>query len=323
MKKQTLVSGVRPTGQLHIGNYLGAIKQFVELQNDHECFFAVVDLHALTTPFDPKTLRQDTLEITADYIAAGLDPKKATIFLQSHVPQHAELAWILNCITPLGELYRMTQFKDKSEQHKDSINAGLLNYPILMAADILMYKPTVVPVGEDQVQHVELTRVIARKFNNKFGETFPEPKPILNKTLRVKSLTNPEKKMSKTGDEALLMADEPAEIHRKLKKAVTATDGSGKSAGVENLILLLREFGTKEQIKNFENALDDNTIRFSELKEVLAEQIANYFAPFREKRKALLANPDELAAILADGAERARAKATETLSEVKAKIGLL
>jgi len=322
-EKPTLVSGVRPTGQLHLGNYLGAVKQFVELQNDYRCFFIIVDLHALTTPFEPNKLRQNTLEIAANYIAAGLDPKKVTIFVQSQISEHAELAWIFDCITPLGELYRMTQFKEKSDQHSESINAGLLTYPALMAADILLYKPDVVPTGEDQVQHVELARVIARKFNNKFGQTFPEPKSILSKALRIKSLTNPEKKMSKTGDEALLLSDEPDEIARKLKKAVTASDAGGASAGVENLMLMLREFGSKEQLKTFEAALTDNSIRFSELKEVLAQQIAEYFAPFRQKRKELLANPDKIVEILADGVEKAAQKAQQTMQEVKGKVGLL
>jgi len=323
MNKQILFSGVRPTGQPHLGNYLGAIKQFVDLQNDYECFFSIVDLHALTTPFEPKELRAGTLEITATYLAAGLDPKKVVVFPQSLVSQHAELAWIFNCITPLSELYRMTQFKEKSEQHKESVNAGLLDYPVLMAADILLYKTQAVPVGEDQVQHVELARIIARKFNNRFGKVFPEPKPILSKALRIKSLSNPEKKMSKTGDEALLLADSPAEIHRKLKKAVTSTDSGGKAPGVENLMLLLREFGTKEQIQYFDNAISDQTIRYSELKETLAERIAASFAPFREKRAELLANPELLATILEEGADRARRHAKQTLSEVRKKIGLL
>ncbi len=324
-KPQTIVSGIRATGRLHIGNYLGALKQFVELQNtgEHQYYFFIADLHALTTPFEPKELRQNTLEVVAEYLAAGVDPKKSVLFLQNHVPEHAELAWIFNSITPLGELERMTQFKDKAQQHKENINAGLLTYPTLMAADILLYKPTMVPVGDDQAQHLELARTLARKFNSRFGKTFPEPKNYLTKPLRVMSLTKPDKKMSKTGDEALMLDDAPAEITRKLKKAVTATDGHNKSAGVDNLLFLLRHFGTKEQIQYFEDGLQDNTIKYSELKTTLADDIANYFADFRDKKQAILNDTERLAEILGDGARRAKETASATLTEVKQKIGLI
>lgn len=325
MKKQRLVSGIRATSNPHIGNYLGAIRDNISLQDDdsYERFYFIVDLHSLTTPFEPKELRKNSIEVAADYLALGLDPKKSALFLQSQVAEHSELAWIFNCITPISELYRMTQFKEKSEQHKDSINAGLLNYPVLMAADILIYKGEVVPVGEDQLQHIELARIIARKFNNKLGKTFPEPKAYQAKALRLKSLIDPEKKMSKTGDEALMINDSPEEIKRKLKKAVTATDAKGKSAGVDNLFFLLREFGTKEQIQQFENAREDGSLKFSELKESLAEQIANYFQPFRKRRAELLKDPGYIAEVLADGAQKAKAVAEETMKEVKQKTGLL
>ncbi len=318
-----LVSGVRASGEPHIGNYLGAIKQFIALQNQYRCHIFIADLHALTTISDPKEVRVQTLEVAADYLALGIDPKKTTLFLQSQIPQHAELAWIFNCITPIGELERMTQFKEKSSQQKENINAGLLNYPVLMAADILLYKAEAVPVGEDQVQHLELARTIARKFNKHFGKTFPEPKPLLSEALRVKSLSNPEKKMSKTGDEALLLSDPPEEISRKLKKAVTATDAKGAHPGVDNLMLMLREFGSREQILRFESELENNTIKYSELKEILAQRIAAHFADFRKKRKELLASPETLADILGEGAEKARAAAEKTMREVKEKVGLL
>lgn len=324
MRRQNLFSGIRATSAPHLGNYLGAIKQFIALQNDYNCFFCVVDLHTLTTPFEPHELRQNTLEVAADYLALGLDPKKCSLFLQSQVSEHAELAWIFECLAPLGELYRMTQFKEKSEEiKKDSVNSGLLNYPVLMAADILLYKAEAVPVGEDQVQHIELTRTIGRKFNNRFGKTFPEPKALLAKGARIKSLTDPTKKMSKTGGEAILLSDSPEEIRRKLKKAVTATDAKGKSAGVDNLFLLLREFGNKQQIQYFENGYANNTIKFSELKETLAQDIADHFAAFREKRKELLANPQQIAEVLAEGAQRAKAMAQQTMLEVKKRVGLL
>ena len=200
-EKQTMFGGIRPTNKLHVGNYLGALKQFVEISRDASktSFFFIVDLHALTTPFDPKEIRQHTLDAAATYLAAGFDVHNSTLFVQSHLPEHAELAWIFNCITPLGELERMTQFKEKSKQHAANINMGLLDYPVLMAADILLYKSTDVSVGDDQVQHVELSRTIARKFNHHFGKTFPEPRTFMQKPLRIMSLTDPEKKMSKTG----------------------------------------------------------------------------------------------------------------------------
>lgn len=321
--KDTIVSGIRATGRLHIGNYLGALKQFVDTQNDYKGYFFIADLHALTTPFEPKELKDNTLNVVAEYIAAGLDPEKSVLFLQSQVSEHAELAWILNCITPLGELERMTQFKDKSSQHKSNINAGLLTYPVLMAADILLYKPTAVPVGDDQVQHLELARIIARKFNAKFGETFPEPKTYETKPLRVMSLKNPDKKMSKTGDEPLMLDDSPEEILKKMKKAVTATEGKDKSAGVDNLFFLLNYFGTDEEKRYFAEQRDSNTLKFSELKEAIAGDIAQHFESFREKKKQLLTKPKHLTELLASGAEKARRTAQLTLKDVKAKIGLL
>lgn len=325
MNKQTILSGIRATGRLHVGNYLGALKQFVELQKDsnNDCYFFIADLHALTTPFEPKELKQNTLEVAAEYLAAGIDPNKSTFFIQSEVLEHAALAWIFSCLTPLGELERMTQYKDKSKQHQDSINSGLLTYPTLMAADILLYKPKLVPVGDDQTQHLELTRSIARKFNNKFGNIFPEPKNYLMQPLRIMSLTSPEKKMSKTGDEALMLGDSPAEITRKLKKAVTASDAGKKSSGVENLFLLLEHFGTQEEISFFRDAQRSENLKFSELKETLAKVISSYFSEFREKKKELLARPEKLAEILSEGSRKARQVASQTLLEVKEKIGLL
>jgi tryptophanyl-tRNA synthetase len=297
----------------------------LDLHNEgkYNCFFFIAVLHALTTDFEPKQLRKDTLEVVAEYVAAGLNPKKSLMFLQNQVSEHAELAWIFGAGTPIGELERMTQFKEKSIQQKQNINSGLLTYPVLMAADILLYKPTMVPVGEDQTQHLELTRVIARKFNNKFGKTFPEPKNYMLKPLRVMSLVHPEKKMSKTGDEALMLDDTPKEIEKKVKKAVTATDAKQKSSGVDNLLLMLRHFGTQEQIQYFEDALASNTIKYSELKETLSHDIGEYFAEFREKKKELMANQGELIDILAEGARKAKTVAHETIIEVKQKIGLL
>ncbi len=319
MKQETIIAGIQATGKLHIGNYLGALKQFIDIQNEGKlkCYFFVADLHSLTVPRDPKQLRQDTLEVVAEYLAAGLDPEVSTIFIQNHVPEHAELAWIFNCITPLGELERMTQFKDKGKGQRDSVNAGLLLYPTLMAADILLYNPNFVPVGEDQIQHIELARIIARKFNHQFGAMFREPEPYLKKPLRIMSFKHPDKKMSKTGDDPIYISDSPIEIDAKIKKAVTTPEGAA------NLLYLLRQFGNKEQIAKFENSAEDGTIKYSELKTELSSAIADYFADFRKKKKALLADKSQLAEILADGAERAKLIAHETLKEVKQKIGLL
>ncbi len=324
MKKETILSGVQATGRMHIGNYLGALKQFVDIQNEDklQCYFFIADLHSLTVPRDPKKLRQDTLEVVAEYIASGLDPEKSVIFIQNHVLEHTELAWIFNCITPVGELERMTQFKDKGRTQKDSVNAGLLTYPTLMAADILLYKPNFVPVGEDQIQHLELARLLARKFNKQFGELFPEPKSFTRKPLRIMSLKDPSKKMSKTGDEPLYMDDSPSEIRAKLKKAVTAT-GSEDSNGVENLMFLLEEFGDSIAVAQFREAIKNNNIKYSELKDSLADSLDSYFADFRKKKQELLNDKSELARILADGAEKAREVAQKTMEEVKEKTGLL
>jgi tryptophanyl-tRNA synthetase len=322
MEKKILTSGIRATGTAHLGNYLGAIKQFLELQDQYSCNFFIADLHALTTPFVPSEVRQKTLEVAADYLALGLDPEKANLFVQSQVPEHAELAWIFNCITPLGELYRMTQFKEKSEQTKDSSTIGLLDYPVLMAADILLYKTMVVPVGEDQVQHLELSRIIARKFN-RIEKVFPEPKALVNKTARVKSIINPEKKMSKSNDTPIYISDSPEIIQTKLKKAVTGSDTSGKSAGATNLMDLLKEFGTADTHANFQKEIRNGTIQYSALKEALADSISTYFADFRVRRQELLDEPEIIARALSDGAERAREMAHDTIVEVKKAVGLI
>jgi tryptophanyl-tRNA synthetase len=323
--KDRILSGIRATGRLHVGNYLGALKQFVEIQNQgkYDCYFFIADLHALTTPFEPKELTQNTLEVAADYLAAGIDPEKSVFFLQNQVLEHTELGWIFNCLTPLGELNRMTQFKDKSQKHHTSVNGGLLTYPTLMAADILLYQPSLVPVGDDQKQHVELARDLARKFNNRFGETFPEPKLFYPKPIRIMSLTNPDKKMSKTRDEALMLDDAPEEILRKLKKAPTATDAKKKSSGVDNLFLLLKHFGTKKQYQKFEDQQKKNTIKYSELKTALAESIADHFADFRSKRKKFISDKKNLVQVITSGSKKARLVASKTLKEVKAKVGLI
>lgn len=323
--KERILSGIQPSGVLHIGNYLGALKQWVELQSQYESFFCIVDLHAITVPYDPKTMQQRIMSAALDYLASGIDPKKSVIFVQSHVPEHVELMWLLNTITPLAELQRMTQFKDKSQKQEKNISAGLLNYPILMAADILAYKAGVVPVGEDQVQHVELSRIIARKFNNAFGNTFAEPKTKLTAAKRIMSLSEPTRKMSKSDGEASYIAitDEPDVIKKKLRKAVTATAGGNENPGAQNLLMLLKEFGDAATYEQFVKAEADGSIKYVELKDTLADAIANHFADFRNKRAELAKHPNKVTKILKAGVEHAQSVAAKTLKEVKEKMGLL
>lgn len=328
IKSQKILSGVQPSGKLHIGNYLGAIKQFVTLQNEHEAYFCVVDHHAITVPQDPKELREHTLAVATAYVAAGIDPEKSVIFVQSHVPAHVELGWIFNTMTPLGELERMTQFKDKTAKGGE-INAGLLNYPTLMAADILLYQPTAVPVGEDQVQHIELTREIARRFNNRFGETFIIPKPLLQKTsARVMALDDPTKKMSKSAaSEAsyIALSDTPDQIRKKIKSSVT---DSGKEisydmetkAGISNLLSIAAEF-SETSIQELEKKFADAS--YAAFKDAVAEYIVEGLRPFQQRYQELEKNPDEVIKILRHGKEKAETVANTTLHDVKEKMGFL
>jgi len=327
MTKQVAVSGVQPSGEIHIGNYLGAIKQFVALQDNYKTFFFIVDLHALTENPDPEKLREQTLNLAALYLACGLDPKKTTIFIQSHVRAHAELGWILNTITPLGELQRMTQFKDKSEKH--GVLAGLLNYPTLMAADILLYQPDVVPVGEDQVQHIELTRMLARKFNSKYGKTFKEPKELLQKeAARIMGLDDPTKKMSKSAanqNNYINIADAPDIIRKKIKTAVTDSGSeirydTDKKVGISNLLSIYSAF-SGEAISKLESKYKGKN--YGAFKSDLAELIVEKLSTIQKKYNALLKNPAKLKKILAEGAKAADKVASKTLSAVRSKIGLI
>lgn len=326
--KPIAFSGVQPSGNLHIGNYLGAIKQFVQLQDKYQTFFCIVDLHAITEPQEPEELRARTLEIAAIYLASGLDPQKNTIFVQSHVPAHTELGWILNTLTPMGELERMTQFKEKSGK-RDSVLAGLFNYPVLMAADILLYKSAAVPVGEDQVQHLEFTRTLARKFNARFGQTFPEPKTLLQKQgARIMGLDDPLKKMSKSAPSAnnyVAMLDEPEEIRRKIKIAVTDSGFDIRFApeekpAISNLLSIMSHF-SDTPLPSLEEKYQGKT--YSEFKSDIAEIVVEKLSPIRERARELLENKDELASILKNGVGHAREAAGKTLAEVKEKIGLL
>jgi tryptophanyl-tRNA synthetase len=325
--KKTLVSGMQPSGRLHVGNYLGALKNFVALQNsgDYHCYFIIVDLHAITENFDPKEKTHHIIDLAASYLAAGLNPEKSVIFQQSQVPAHSELAWILSTITPIGEMERMTQFKDKSSRQKENVNVGLFTYPTLMAADILLYNPMVVPVGDDQSQHLELTRTLARKFNTKFGETFFEPKALLTKTPRVMSLKDPLKKMSKSQPEScLFMDDEPETIAQKIARAVTDSETEivydpENRPGLANLIELYAAFTHMEPKLVAQEFAGES---YAKLKTVLTTVISDHFADFREIKKRLLAKPKDIVAIIDHGSEKAGKVAEKMMADVKKKIGL-
>jgi tryptophanyl-tRNA synthetase len=321
-------SGIRPTGELHIGNYLGAIKQWVELQKKYECIFCIVDWHAITTPFNPKEMQKKILDTAIVYLAAGLDSEKSIIFVQSQVKEHSELAWLLGTITPLGDLKRMTQFKEKSKENPEYINAGLLNYPLLMAADILLYQTDLVPVGKDQAQHVELTREIARRFNKMFGKTFKEPKVLLSKFgQKIMSLEDPKKKMSKTGDPrgCIELFEEPEEIKKKIMAAVTDLGKEIKydpikKPGISNLLTIYSLFSGKS-IARLEKEFKGKG--YEEFKKSLTEILIKSLKPFREKRKELLKKEVYIKEILEKGAERARKIAQLTMRDVRKKIGLI
>ena len=251
MARKRVFSGMRPTGRVHLGNYLGAVQNWVRLQDEYDCIYSIVDYHGITSPFEPEELNRNVEEMVIDLLAAGVDPERSVLMVQSDVPEHTELAWILGTITPLGWLERVPTFKEKAQEQPDYINLGLLGYPVLQTADIIIYKAEAVPVGEDQLPHLELAREIVRRFNHMFGPLFPEPEAIVGReTARIMSLTHPEKKMSKSlgPDAYIALADTPDEIRRKIRRAVTDTGpGEAMSAGVRNLFGLLRLFGTEDE----------------------------------------------------------------------------
>lgn len=322
-----IVSGIQPTGEIHIGNYLGAIKQWIELQKTNECVFLIVDLHALTIPYDPKTLQEKIKEKVIAYIAAGVDPEKSIIAVQSQIKEHTELYWLLGTLCPIGELERMTQYKDKSRTFKDNINAGLLNYPVLMAADILLYKAEGVPVGKDQQQHVELTRTLAKKFNQKFGETFKEPKELIAESgAKIMSLSNPKKKMSKSDDSKsyISLFDTPKDITKKIMAAETDSGKDviyniTKKPGISNL-LTIYSLLTGRTIQEIEKKFKGKG--YGDFKKSLAKAVVDYLDPFRRKQKELLSREVYVQEILNQGAARARTIAETTIQEVNKKMGL-
>ncbi len=324
----TLFSGIQPTGLLHIGNYFGAIKNWVKLQYKYPSIFCLVDYHAITISYDPKKMAKRILDLAIDLIACGINPDKSILFVQSDIKEHPELTWILSTITPLGDLKRMTQFKDKSKEHPENINAGLLSYPILMAADILLYKAEVVPVGEDQLQHLEITREIARRFNKKYGRVFPEPKPILTPGARVMSLTDPSKKMSKSyGPESYLaLSDSAKTVYQKLSTAMTdparkrKTDpGTPKKCSLYSLHQLVSE---EKGLDYVSGGCAQAEIGCLECKKLLAKNISKELSPIQKRRKELKKNPEKIKKILAQGAERAEKIARKTMAEIKKKMGL-
>ena len=318
-----IFSGIQPTGAIHIGNYAGALQNWVRLQDEHECIFCICDYHALTTVNDGERLRRQVTEAAFDLLACGLDLSKCRLFVQSQVPEHTELSWILSCCASMGELSRMTQFKEKSER-SEFVNAGLFTYPILMAADILLYKAELVPVGEDQLQHLEVARVFGRHFNKVFGETFPEPKSLLTAATRVMALNDPTKKMSKSiAGSTIMLTDSDDTIRKQIKKAVTDVGAQGEemSPGVANLFNLMRIFSPAETVKFFEEQYQAGGLRYGDLKKTLGDDIVAKISVIRERRNELAQNPEQVYEMLRQSSIEVRKLARQTLDEVREKVG--
>jgi tryptophanyl-tRNA synthetase len=330
-RRPRVLSGIQPTaGSFHLGNYLGAVRQWVALQESHDAFYMVVDLHAITVPQDPAELRRNTRVAAAQLLAAGLDPERCTLFVQSHVPEHAQLGWVMNCVTGFGEASRMTQFKDKSaKQGTDRTTVGLFTYPVLMVADILLYQANQVPVGEDQRQHLELTRDLADRFNSRYGDTFTIPNPyIVKETAKIFDLQDPSIKMSKSASSPkgiIDLLDEPKVTAKKIKSAVTDTDtvirfDREAKPGVSNLLTILSTL-TGTAVPELESAYEGKG--YGALKTDLADVMVDFVTPFRDRTQEYLDDPETLDSILAKGAEKARAVAAETLATTYDRLGLL
>ncbi len=324
--KSIVLSGIQPTGELHIGNYFGAIANWVQLQEDYRCFYTVVDLHAMTMPYNPNQLRQNTEQMVIDLLACGIDPAKSMLFIQSLVPEHTELCWILSCVCSFGDLTRQVQFKEKSDQEGQS--AGLFTYPVLQAADILIYKAEYVPVGKDQVQHLELSRDIARRFNSEFGIFFPEPKVLLTETPKIQSLANPEKKMSKQhgAKHYIGLFEEEDSIRAKVRAAVTdlgtLSEETQMSDGVENLFGILKACGQKDAAKTLRNDYDAGSRQYSRLKEAVANALVEMINPMRTRREEIMKNKGAVMQTVREMSAHVRKVAQETLKEVRSLIGL-
>ena len=325
-EKKVVYSAVQPSGNLTIGNYVGSIRNWIDMQDDYTCYFAIANMHAITVKQDPALLRRHTLELAALYIACGLDPEKCALYVQSMVPQHAELCWTLNTVTYVGEMQRMTQFKDKSAKHADNINMGLMDYPVLMAADILLYLADYVPVGADQTQHVEIARDIAIRFNNRYGETFRVPQALIVKQgAKIMSLQEPTKKMSKSDENinaSVYLSDDKDTVIRKFRRAVTDSDNriiaSEEKPGVTNLLTVYCAFRgctLEEAEKEFEGK------GYGDFKLAVGETVADAIAPVQAEQKRLLADKAYLNGVLKEGAERAFRTARRTLNKVYRKVG--
>ncbi|MFA5184975.1 MAG: tryptophan--tRNA ligase [Patescibacteria group bacterium] len=325
---ELLFSGVKPTSTPHLGNYIGALKQWAEIQHRYRCLFCVVDLHAITVPQDPKEMLERTLEIAAIYLAIGLDPKRCTLFVQSEVHEHTELGWILGTLVKMSELERMTQYKDKAKAKGENVGAGLFNYPSLMAADILLYDTTVVPVGEDQMQHVELTRMLARRFNSTFGETFVEPQALVQKVgARIMSLQDPTKKMSKSDESAagtIMLTDSPDTIRKKISRAVTDSGSDISYDAIErpaiSNLLTIYHHATGKQIKEIEAEYAGKG--YADFKKGLAEAVVEMLSPIQKKLDEFKSDPGELSRILDAGRDAAQEMAAKKMEDVKKKVGL-
>jgi tryptophanyl-tRNA synthetase len=329
---QRVLSCIQPTAEMHIGNYFGAVKNWVELQDSHECIYGIVDLHAITMPYDPAELRANTERMVVELLACGIDPEKSIVFIQSLVPEHSELCWILGCLCPYGELSRMTQFKDKSEvleSGRSFISAGLFTYPVLQAADILIYRAMYVPVGKDQEQHLELSRDLARRFNSQFGvQFFPEPRPLFTETPKLMSLVDPTKKMSKSAGERhyIGLFEDEQSIRAKIKSAVTDSGelppGVEMSPGVTNLFEILKACGNVEDGAAMQKDYDAGKRQYSELKEVTANALVALTSQLRTRRHEISADAVGVKAKVEEMSNKAREIARETLTEVRSIIGL-
>ena len=328
-EKKVMLSGIQPSGDLHLGNYLGAIKNWAARAEEFDCYYFMADMHTITVRQTPADLRRRTLEQLAQYIACGLDPEKNTLFIQSHVPQHAELGWVLNCYTMFGELSRMTQFKDKSAKHKDNINGGLFTYPSLMAADILLYQPDFVPVGEDQKQHVELTRNIVQRFNGVYGDVFKMPEPYIPKTgARVMGLTTPDSKMSKSIPEGcVFLMEKPEDIARKFKRAITDSDTENpvrydpaNKPGVANLMNIYAAV-TGKTFDEIETEFAGQG--YGKFKPAVGDAVVETLRPIREEATRILADKAYLEGVYKAGAEKASYVANKTLRKVYKKVGFV
>ncbi|MDK2800426.1 MAG: tryptophanyl-tRNA synthetase [Clostridiales bacterium] len=327
-RKKIIFSGIQPSGHLTLGNYIGALKNWLQLQYEYRCCFAVVDLHSLTVRQDPKELRRRCLEFLVQYMACGIDPKENLLFFQSHVHTHAELAWILNCFTYMGELGRMTQYKDKSAKHKENINAGLFTYPVLMAADILLYQTDLVPVGGDQKQHLELARDIATRFNHQFGNTFKVPEPYIPKVgARIMSLQEPTKKMSKSDENPngyIAILDNPDTIMKKIKRAVTDSGNEIKykegKDGINNLLTIYSSL-TEQPIQQIEEKFEGKG--YGEFKVAVAEVIIESLKPVQARYQDLMNNKDYIEQVYTSSAEKALSISNRTLSKVYKKVGFI